>query len=261
MNWYLFWQGCGRYSENQHAIRHYETPRSEPHCLVINLDTWAVWWVLMWFVLFPFVYKLHFIWDVIIYKFMFWKKHLGVTFAMRRSSIPKQDIWLSLYPNCRKKHPHSQSREHRQVPLPLPFWSTSSPSNCFALIEQCMIVYVTMFCHCLFRSKGRGQLIGSCPKDGTYRTGGKRWPWGDRKQQGPPKEKYQERKLWKTSKDRVPCRERWCFSERAEQPGQHVFLQRSHSSRFALRQLNSLTCLDVVIDVVFLSRVFHKHTS
>lgn len=39
----LFRQGCGRYSENQHAIRHYETPRSDPHCLVINLDTWAVW--------------------------------------------------------------------------------------------------------------------------------------------------------------------------------------------------------------------------
>lgn len=36
-------RGCGRYSENQHAIRHYETPRSDPHCLVINLDTWAVW--------------------------------------------------------------------------------------------------------------------------------------------------------------------------------------------------------------------------
>lgn len=45
MNQYLLWQGCGRYSENQHAIRHYETPRSDPHCLVINLDTWIVWWV------------------------------------------------------------------------------------------------------------------------------------------------------------------------------------------------------------------------
>lgn len=40
---YLFYQGCGRYSENQHAIRHYETPRSDPHCLVISLDTWNVW--------------------------------------------------------------------------------------------------------------------------------------------------------------------------------------------------------------------------
>lgn len=42
---YLFYQGCGRYSENQHAIKHYETPHSDPHCLVINLDSWSVWWV------------------------------------------------------------------------------------------------------------------------------------------------------------------------------------------------------------------------
>ncbi|XP_037630942.1 ubiquitin carboxyl-terminal hydrolase 16 [Sebastes umbrosus] len=35
--------GCGRHSENQHAIKHYETPRSDPHCLVISLDTWSVW--------------------------------------------------------------------------------------------------------------------------------------------------------------------------------------------------------------------------
>uniref|UniRef100_A0A8C6ST29 Ubiquitin carboxyl-terminal hydrolase n=1 Tax=Neogobius melanostomus TaxID=47308 RepID=A0A8C6ST29_9GOBI len=36
-------RGCGRHSENKHAIQHYETPRSEPHCLVVNLDSWAVW--------------------------------------------------------------------------------------------------------------------------------------------------------------------------------------------------------------------------
>lgn len=36
-------RGCGRHSENKHAIKHYETPRSEPHCLVVNLDNWAVW--------------------------------------------------------------------------------------------------------------------------------------------------------------------------------------------------------------------------
>ncbi|XP_016119141.1 ubiquitin carboxyl-terminal hydrolase 16-like, partial [Sinocyclocheilus grahami] len=35
-------RGCGR-SENQHAIKHYETPRSEPHCLVLSLDVWSVW--------------------------------------------------------------------------------------------------------------------------------------------------------------------------------------------------------------------------
>ncbi|XP_067306287.1 ubiquitin carboxyl-terminal hydrolase 16 [Pseudorasbora parva] len=35
-------RGCGR-AENQHAIKHYETPRSEPHCLVLSLDVWSVW--------------------------------------------------------------------------------------------------------------------------------------------------------------------------------------------------------------------------
>ncbi|XP_062241470.1 ubiquitin carboxyl-terminal hydrolase 16 isoform X2 [Platichthys flesus] len=36
-------RGCGRHSENQHAIKHYETPRSEPHCLVVSMDNWSVW--------------------------------------------------------------------------------------------------------------------------------------------------------------------------------------------------------------------------
>ncbi|KAM4702191.1 ubiquitin carboxyl-terminal hydrolase 16 isoform 1-T2 [Discoglossus pictus] len=36
-------RGCGRNSEHQHAIKHYSTPRSEPHCLVLNFDTWSVW--------------------------------------------------------------------------------------------------------------------------------------------------------------------------------------------------------------------------
>ncbi|KAM9469203.1 ubiquitin carboxyl-terminal hydrolase 16 isoform 1-T1 [Clarias gariepinus] len=36
-------RGCGRYSENQHAVKHYETPRSDPHCLVLSLDNWSVW--------------------------------------------------------------------------------------------------------------------------------------------------------------------------------------------------------------------------
>ncbi|XP_068570598.1 ubiquitin carboxyl-terminal hydrolase 16 [Cebidichthys violaceus] len=35
--------GCGRNSENQHSIKHYETPRSDPHYLVISLDNWSVW--------------------------------------------------------------------------------------------------------------------------------------------------------------------------------------------------------------------------
>ncbi|XP_017346351.1 ubiquitin carboxyl-terminal hydrolase 16 isoform X1 [Ictalurus punctatus] len=36
-------RGCGRFSENKHAIKHYETPRSDPHCLVLSLDNWNVW--------------------------------------------------------------------------------------------------------------------------------------------------------------------------------------------------------------------------
>ncbi|XP_068174164.1 ubiquitin carboxyl-terminal hydrolase 16 isoform X2 [Antennarius striatus] len=36
-------RGCGRNSENQHAIKHFETPHSDPHCLVISLDSWSVW--------------------------------------------------------------------------------------------------------------------------------------------------------------------------------------------------------------------------
>ncbi|XP_072254148.1 ubiquitin carboxyl-terminal hydrolase 16 isoform X2 [Pyxicephalus adspersus] len=36
-------RGCGRYSEHQHALNHYNTPRSEPHCLVLNVVEWSVW--------------------------------------------------------------------------------------------------------------------------------------------------------------------------------------------------------------------------
>ncbi|XP_053165484.1 ubiquitin carboxyl-terminal hydrolase 16 [Hemicordylus capensis] len=36
-------RGCGRNSQEQHALKHYETPRSEPHCLVLSLDNWSVW--------------------------------------------------------------------------------------------------------------------------------------------------------------------------------------------------------------------------
>lgn len=36
-------QGCGRNSQEQHALKHYTTPRSEPHCLVLSLDNWSVW--------------------------------------------------------------------------------------------------------------------------------------------------------------------------------------------------------------------------
>lgn len=36
-------RGCGRFSEKQHAIKHYETPRSDTHCLVLSLENWSVW--------------------------------------------------------------------------------------------------------------------------------------------------------------------------------------------------------------------------
>ncbi|XP_010000116.1 PREDICTED: ubiquitin carboxyl-terminal hydrolase 16 isoform X2 [Chaetura pelagica] len=36
-------RGCGRNSQEQHALKHYETPRSDPHCLVLSLDNWSVW--------------------------------------------------------------------------------------------------------------------------------------------------------------------------------------------------------------------------
>ncbi|XP_018410870.1 PREDICTED: ubiquitin carboxyl-terminal hydrolase 16 isoform X2 [Nanorana parkeri] len=36
-------RGCGRYSEHQHALNHYNTPRSEPHCLVLSVGEWNAW--------------------------------------------------------------------------------------------------------------------------------------------------------------------------------------------------------------------------
>ncbi|KAM6420088.1 ubiquitin carboxyl-terminal hydrolase 16 isoform 1-T1 [Pluvialis apricaria] len=36
-------RGCGRNSQEQHALKHYTTPRSDPHCLVLSLDNWSVW--------------------------------------------------------------------------------------------------------------------------------------------------------------------------------------------------------------------------
>ncbi|XP_032907745.1 ubiquitin carboxyl-terminal hydrolase 16 isoform X2 [Catharus ustulatus] len=35
--------GCDRNSPDQHALKHYQTPRSDPHCLVLSLDNWSVW--------------------------------------------------------------------------------------------------------------------------------------------------------------------------------------------------------------------------
>nr|XP_033796533.1 ubiquitin carboxyl-terminal hydrolase 16 isoform X2 [Geotrypetes seraphini] len=36
-------RGCDRNSQDQHALKHYATPRSEFHCLVLNLGNWSVW--------------------------------------------------------------------------------------------------------------------------------------------------------------------------------------------------------------------------
>ncbi|XP_072370130.1 ubiquitin carboxyl-terminal hydrolase 16 [Scyliorhinus torazame] len=36
-------QGCGRNSEDQHALKHYEKQHSESHCVVLNLDSWSIW--------------------------------------------------------------------------------------------------------------------------------------------------------------------------------------------------------------------------
>ncbi|KAM7065338.1 ubiquitin carboxyl-terminal hydrolase 16 isoform 3-T5 [Acridotheres tristis] len=36
-------RGCDRNSPDQHALKHFKTPRSDPHCLVLSLDNWSVW--------------------------------------------------------------------------------------------------------------------------------------------------------------------------------------------------------------------------
>ncbi|XP_062371380.1 ubiquitin carboxyl-terminal hydrolase 16 isoform X2 [Cinclus cinclus] len=36
-------RGCDRSSPDQHALKHYKTPRSDPHSLVLSLDNWSVW--------------------------------------------------------------------------------------------------------------------------------------------------------------------------------------------------------------------------
>ncbi|XP_061193620.1 ubiquitin carboxyl-terminal hydrolase 16-like isoform X2 [Saccostrea echinata] len=36
-------QGCDRNSREKHALKHYETPRSSCHCLVINTTSWTAW--------------------------------------------------------------------------------------------------------------------------------------------------------------------------------------------------------------------------
>ena len=38
-------QGCGRATQEKHALKHYETPRSSQHNVVINTTSWSAWWV------------------------------------------------------------------------------------------------------------------------------------------------------------------------------------------------------------------------
>ncbi|XP_066939893.1 ubiquitin carboxyl-terminal hydrolase 16 isoform X4 [Macrobrachium rosenbergii] len=36
-------QGCDRNTRERHALLHYRTPRSDPHCLILNTQAWNVW--------------------------------------------------------------------------------------------------------------------------------------------------------------------------------------------------------------------------
>ncbi|NXA43608.1 UBP45 hydrolase, partial [Eudromia elegans] len=36
-------QGCSKNSEGQHSLKHFQTVRAEPHCIVISLSTWIIW--------------------------------------------------------------------------------------------------------------------------------------------------------------------------------------------------------------------------
>uniref|UniRef100_A0A8C9FX06 Ubiquitin carboxyl-terminal hydrolase n=1 Tax=Pavo cristatus TaxID=9049 RepID=A0A8C9FX06_PAVCR len=36
-------QGCSKSSEGQHSLKHFQTARTEPHCIVISLSTWIIW--------------------------------------------------------------------------------------------------------------------------------------------------------------------------------------------------------------------------
>uniref|UniRef100_UPI00398E65B4 ubiquitin carboxyl-terminal hydrolase 45-like n=1 Tax=Pristiophorus japonicus TaxID=55135 RepID=UPI00398E65B4 len=37
------YQGCSQNSQGQHSLKHFQTTRLEPHCIVISLDSWTVW--------------------------------------------------------------------------------------------------------------------------------------------------------------------------------------------------------------------------
>ncbi|XP_067840877.1 ubiquitin carboxyl-terminal hydrolase 45 [Heptranchias perlo] len=37
------YQGCSQSSQNQHSLKHFQTTRLDPHCIMISLDSWTVW--------------------------------------------------------------------------------------------------------------------------------------------------------------------------------------------------------------------------
>ncbi|GFR98315.1 ubiquitin carboxyl-terminal hydrolase 16-like, partial [Elysia marginata] len=37
------YQGCDRNSPNKHALKHYKTPHSGLHCIIVNLTSWSTW--------------------------------------------------------------------------------------------------------------------------------------------------------------------------------------------------------------------------
>ncbi|XP_072355701.1 ubiquitin carboxyl-terminal hydrolase 45 isoform X4 [Scyliorhinus torazame] len=37
------YQGCSPNSQDQHSLKHFQTTRLDPHCIMISLDTWTVW--------------------------------------------------------------------------------------------------------------------------------------------------------------------------------------------------------------------------
>ncbi|MBN3284170.1 UBP16 hydrolase, partial [Polyodon spathula] len=39
----ILFKGCGRDSDQQHAIKHFEKSHSDPHCLVVSLENWNIW--------------------------------------------------------------------------------------------------------------------------------------------------------------------------------------------------------------------------
>uniref|UniRef100_A0A8D0XJL6 ubiquitinyl hydrolase 1 n=2 Tax=Sus scrofa TaxID=9823 RepID=A0A8D0XJL6_PIG len=36
-------QGCGKNSESQHSVKHFNSWRAELHCIIISLSTWIIW--------------------------------------------------------------------------------------------------------------------------------------------------------------------------------------------------------------------------